>query len=80
MASLDKLSDEELVARQQENSVKRGEAERKFKTEGQEIQFELDKRAARAQFGGGLSEAQKVALEELAAEKKAAQQEAATNG
>lgn len=79
MANLEKLSDEELITRQQENSVKRGEAESKFKAEGSAIQFELDKRAAKAQFGGGLSEAQKAALEELAAD-KAVEQEDATNG
>lgn len=81
MANLEKKTDEELLAMNQDLMEKRGKAEQGFKTDQQAIQFELDKRAAKAQFGGGLSEAQKAALEELAVEKEtAAAQEVATNG
>lgn len=56
-----------LVERQQAVSVKRGEAERKYREEGQEIQFEIDRLTAMKQFGS-LSPAQRQALADLAAE------------
>jgi hypothetical protein len=66
-SNLTKLSDEELVSRQQEIMRKRGEAERGFKEEASEVQFELDKRAFKQRFGvAGPTPAELAAFEEMA--------------
>lgn len=70
MSNLAKLTDEELIARQQEIMLKRGEAERKFKEQAQEVQFEIDKRAFKARMGGAPTAAELAALDELREEAK----------
>lgn len=77
MAKLENMTDEELIGRQQELMAKRGESERGFKEQQQAVQFELDKRAAKARFGN-LTDADRAAIAELeseAAERAAAEPE-----